>query len=162
MKKLACPVCQGTALDSITDGQSGLELDTCPSCLGVWFDAAELKEFYSSPELQKRLTPVGGGGVHHTYEISSKARVCPRCRKGMERPHVGGIALDVCRHCRGVWFDHGELRKITEIHKSRGLKGDEVVTEQVREGMKGPRKKGGGTMEVLGWFLNSFLGSKIR
>lgn len=162
MEKIACPVCPKTPLDLITDSQSGLELDSCPNCLGVWFDAAELKDFYTSPELQKRLTPVGGGSVHHTYEISAKARVCPRCRKSMERPHVGGIALDVCRHCRGVWFDHGELRKITEIHKSRGLKGDEIVTEQVREGMRGERNKGGGPIEVLGWFLNSFLGTKLR
>ena len=58
--------------------------------------------------------------------------------------------------------DHGELRKITEIHKTRGLKGDEIVTEQVREGMRGKGSGGGGTIEVLSWFLNSFLGSKIR
>lgn len=149
-------------MEVLTDPNTGLEVDTCPGCLGVWFDAAELKDFYSSDELQKRLTPVGGGSVHHTYEISSKARACPRCRKAMERPHVGGIALDVCRHCRGVWFDHGELRKITEIHKSRGLKGDETVTEQVREGMKGSGSGKGRTLEVLSWFLNSFLSTKLR
>lgn len=162
MGKINCPVCPQTELDLITDSQTGLEVDTCPVCLGVWFDAAELKEFYSSAELQQRLTPAGGGSLHHTYEISSKARSCPRCRKGMERPHVGGIALDVCRHCRGVWFDHGELRKITEIHKTRGLKGDELVADQVRQGMKGASGKSGGTLEVLGWFLNSFLGTKLR
>lgn len=162
MKSLRCPVCPKSLMEAITDSHSGLEVDTCSNCLGVWFDAAELKEFYSSPELQKRLTPKGGGGVHHTYEISSKARACPRCRKAMERPHVGGIALDVCRHCRGVWFDHGELRKITEIHKTRGLKGDEVVTDQVREGMRGEGSAKGRTVEVLSWFLNSFLGTKLR
>ena len=55
-----------------------------------------------------------------------------------------------------------ELRKITEIHKSRGLKGDEMVTDQVRQGMKGKGGGGGGTIEVLSWFLNSFLSSKLR
>jgi Zn-finger nucleic acid-binding protein len=162
MGKIACPACKKVPLDVITDSKTGLELDTCPTCLGVWFDAAELKDFYSSEDLKKRLTPTGGGSVHHTYEVSSQARRCPRCRKGMERPHVGGIALDVCRHCRGVWFDNGELRKITEIHKSRGLKGDEIVTDQVREGMRGKGKGGGGTIEVLSWFLNSFLSTKLR
>ncbi len=162
MAKLPCPVCRGQRLDPIVDRQSQLELDTCPNCLGVWFDAAELAEFYKSPELQKRLTPVGGGSVHHTYEISTKARGCPRCRKAMDQPHVGGIVLDVCRECRGVWFDHGELRKITEIHKTRGLKGDEIVTEQVRQGMKQSGDKGSGPLEVLGWFFNSFLSTKLR
>ena len=159
MKPIACPVCPKTRLEILRDSQSQLEVDSCPNCLGVWFDAQELQDFYSSPELQKRLTPVGGGSVHHTYEISSSARACPRCRKGMDRPHVGGIALDVCRDCRGIWFDHGELRKITEIHKSRGLKGDEAVTEQVRQGMKGSSSNSG-PKAALNWFLNSFLGKK--
>ncbi len=162
MSNLACPVCPRQPMELLTDSSTGLEVDSCPNCLGVWFDAAELSEFYQSPELIKRLTPTGGGSVHHTYEISAKARRCPRCRNGMDRPHVGGIAVDVCRECRGIWFDHGELRKITEIHKTRGLKGDEEVTEQVRQGMRGGSSKGGGPVEVLSWFFNSFLGTKLR
>lgn len=161
MTKLLCPVCQSQTMDALTDPSSGLEVDSCPGCLGVWFDAAELSEFYKSPELIKRLTPSGGGSVHHTYEVSAKARRCPRCRTAMDRPHVGGIAVDVCRGCRGIWFDHGELRKITEIHRTRGLKGDEEVTEQIRQGMRG-KGSGGGTVEVLTWFFNSFLGSRLR
>jgi Zn-finger nucleic acid-binding protein len=162
MAKLPCPVCQGQTLDPLTDSDSGLEVDSCPGCLGVWFDAAELSEFYKSPELIARLTPAGGGSLHHTYEISARARLCPRCRKAMERPHVGGIAVDVCKSCRGIWFDHGELRKITEIHKTRGLRGDDEVTEQVRQGTRGGSKGGSGTLEVLGWFFNSFLGTRLR
>lgn len=164
MAKLRCPACQTQPLDAVTDDTSGLEVDTCPQCLGVWFDAAELAEFYRSPELIKRLTPLGGGSVHHTYEISTKARACPRCRQAMDRPYVGGIAIDVCRECRGIWFDHGELQKITEIHKTRGLKGDEEITEQVRQGLRGRRDSNAssGPVEVLSWFFNSFLGTRIR
>ena len=157
MNRLGCPVCKGQKLELLKDSTSGLEVDSCPSCMGVWFDASELAKFYQSPELQQRLTPVGGGSVHHTYELSARARACPRCRKAMDRPYVGGIALDVCRECRGIWFDDGELRKITEIHKTRGLKGDETVTDQVREGMRQGSSKSGGPLEVLSWFLNSFL-----
>ena len=153
MRKLRCPACKKASLEPLTDKQTGLEVDSCDTCLGVWFDAAELKEFYSSKELQKRLTPVGGGSLHHTYDISTQVRACPRCRKALEQPLVGGITLDVCRHCRGIWFDYGELRKITEIHKTRGLKGDKDVTDQVRQGMKGERK--GPRLEVVSWFLNS-------
>lgn len=162
MATLPCPACQGQPLDLLTDSSTGLEVDSCPNCLGVWFDAAELSEFYQSPELMKRLTPVGGGSLHHTYEISSKARRCPRCRHGMDRPLVAGISVDVCRECRGIWFDNGELKKITEIHQTRGLKGDQEVAEQVRQGMRGKSSKGGGPLEVVSWFFNSFLSSKIR
>ena len=77
---------------------------------------------------------------------------------------MGGITLDVCRQCRGIWFDNGELRKVTEIYERRGLKGDEVVTEEVRKGM---RNQGKGSIKddafaALNWFFNSFLGNKLR
>lgn len=162
MARLPCPACKRVALNALVDKETGLEVDTCPECLGVWFDAAELSEFYQSPALQKRLTPQGSGSVHHTYEISTQARGCPRCRKAMDRPLVGGITLDVCRECRGVWFDNGELKKITQIHQTRGLKGDDEVTDQVRQGMRKGGQKPGSKLEVLGWFLNSFLGTKLR
>ncbi len=130
--------------------------------MGVWFDAGELQTFYQSRELVQRFTPVGGESLHHTYEISTSARRCPRCRKGMERPLVGGISVDVCRDCRGIWFDHGELQKITSIYKSRGLKGDEMVAEQIRSGVNGPAKEGNVAFGVVSWFFNSFLAAKLR
>lgn len=162
MATLLCPVCPQQRMDVLTDSSTGLTLDTCPNCLGVWFDAAELAEFYKSPQLIKRLTPAGGGSLHHTYELSARARACPRCRKAMDRPLVGGISVDVCRACRGIWFDDGELRKITDIHKNRGLKGESEVADQIREGLRGESSKGGGALEVIGWFFNSFLNTKLR
>ncbi len=163
-KAILCPVCKGQKLETLRDGSTQLEVDSCPNCMGVWFDSGELETFYKSADLQKRLNPVGGQSLHHTYEISAAARRCPRCRKGMERPLVGGISVDVCRECRGIWFDDGELAKITQIYKSRGLKGDELVAEQVRQGNR-PDAKGGALGDAFGvvsWFLGSFLGNKLR
>ena len=110
----------------------------------------------------QRFTPTGGDSLHHTYELGARARRCPRCRKVMERPLVGGISVDVCRACRGIWFDCGELQKITQIWKTRGLQGDELVTQQVRDGHSGSKHKGSGSFAALTWFFNSFLGSRIR
>jgi Zn-finger nucleic acid-binding protein len=162
---MICPVCKSQALEVCRDSQTQLEVDSCPQCLGVWFDGGELETFYQSPELVKRFTPIGGAALHHTYEISSTARRCPRCRKGMERPLVGGIDIDVCRECRGIWFDYGELQKVTQIYKTRGLKGDDMVAQQVRKGVAGPRKEGSkveDAFSVVSWFFNSFLSAKIR
>ncbi len=163
MPALRCPACRNKALKAITDSETALEVDVCNDCLGVWFDSGELTTFYKSPDLLKRLTP-RTGEVHHTYEISTRARACPRCRKGMEQPLVGGITLDVCRACRGIWFDNGELRKVTEIYQKRGLKGDEMVTEQVRKGMKKDGAKGfkDDAFAALNWFFNSFLSARVR
>lgn len=83
----------------------------------------------------------------------------------MERPLVGGISVDVCRDCRGIWFDQGELQKVTQIYKSRGLKGDELVTDQVRKGVSGKSKDANpveGAFSVVSWFFNSFLSTRIR
>lgn len=165
MAKMMCPACKKQPLQSSTDSETQLEVDSCEQCLGIWFDAGELQSFYKSRELMQRFTPVGGDSLHHTYEISSSARRCPRCRKGMERPLVGGILVDVCQECRGIWFDHGELQKITQIYKTRGLKGDDLVAAQVRQGVSGKAKDSNVVEEafsVVTWFFNSFLASKIR
>ena len=161
MANLLCPVCKKQPMEKSQDSETKLEVDNCPECLGIWFDAGELETFYKSRELVKKFTPVGGDSVHHTYEISASARRCPRCRKGMERPLVGGISVDVCRDCRGIWFDHGELQKVTQIYKTRGLQGDELVTDQVRGGHSAKAGKGD-AFSVVSWFFNSFLAAKIR
>lgn len=37
---------------------------------------------------------------------------CPRCAMELaERTRVG-VVVDNCDHCRGVWFDRGELEKV--------------------------------------------------
>lgn len=38
---------------------------------------------------------------------------CPRCESSLlaER-NRGGIVVDVCSQCRGVWLDRGELEKL--------------------------------------------------
>ena len=39
--------------------------------------------------------------------------LCPRCTASelVERDH-DGVTVDVCRECRGVWLDRGEMEKL--------------------------------------------------
>jgi uncharacterized protein len=39
--------------------------------------------------------------------------MCPRCTASelIERDH-DGVTVDVCRECRGLWLDRGELEKL--------------------------------------------------
>jgi Zn-finger nucleic acid-binding protein len=39
--------------------------------------------------------------------------ICPRCTASelIERDH-DGVTVDVCRECRGVWLDRGEMEKL--------------------------------------------------
>jgi Zn-finger nucleic acid-binding protein len=38
---------------------------------------------------------------------------CPRCETGaLDERERDGILVDVCRACRGIWLDRGELEKL--------------------------------------------------
>lgn len=42
------------------------------------------------------------------------AMLCPVCRTGLALSDRGGVEIDYCPSCRGVWLDRGELDKIIE------------------------------------------------
>lgn len=114
------------------DTALGLIIDSCPKCWGIWFDGGEMKGFLQSESLRRQFltdtkVTVGAGGGD---------RDCPRCRQVMERPTVNDITVDICRGCHGVWLDHGELNELVLRHKRKGLRGDELVVGQIREGLR--------------------------
>lgn len=37
---------------------------------------------------------------------------CPRCESPLEERDRDGVTIDVCRQCRGLWLDRGELEKL--------------------------------------------------
>lgn len=47
-RKLTCPTCHDVRLKSFK--RHGLELDICPECRGVWFDAGELRTWLRSKQ----------------------------------------------------------------------------------------------------------------
>lgn len=34
---------------------------------------------------------------------------CPRCNRPLHHRFFGGVSIDACRHCHGLWLDAGEL-----------------------------------------------------
>jgi len=40
---------------------------------------------------------------------------CPKCRSEMERVAYGGIEIDRCRGCKGIWFDALEEEKLAAL-----------------------------------------------
>ncbi len=38
---------------------------------------------------------------------------CPVCTATMREQERGGVTIDVCSQCRGVWLDRGELEKLS-------------------------------------------------
>lgn len=120
------------------DPQSGLEIDNCTACFGIWFDADELREFFSSARLSKQfMLPAYRFEGQNTVDITMRARRCPRCSKTrLARIDVGGIAVDECEICRGIWLDAGEVARLVQQYNLDGLKGGHETAKQIRAGMQ--------------------------
>lgn len=130
VERLPCPVCLGVTMVKLqpTLG-AGLVLDYCPRCGGTWFDAGEVT-------LLRRCQPralaaqvklsVGvyrmkchgcGASLPRTEprcELCGWRNLleCPVCAGPLAAVERGGLRLDTCRRCRGVWFDNAELATI--------------------------------------------------
>ncbi len=98
-----CPVCREPL---VVAEREGIELDACPWCRGLWFDAGELALL--AEKLGRRLSTDSGAPAAPGAE---KPRECPRCDRPMEKVALGTsprVLIDRCPD-HGLWFDHGEL-----------------------------------------------------
>lgn len=74
-----------------------VRLDRCPACGGLWLDFGKLQAV-TGRELEPEL--LGG----HT------SRRCPFCRITLAPASLpGGVPVETCTACRGVYLDAGEL-----------------------------------------------------
>ncbi len=108
---MLCPVCD---TDMAVVEYAGVELDTCPKCRGLWFDADELSVLFLR---------LGAGDGMAAVEASLAGRPgsrsprrCPRCRRRLVEIEVSPgpprLSVDRCRRGEGLWFDRGELPKL--------------------------------------------------
>jgi Zn-finger nucleic acid-binding protein len=133
---LICPACRKIQLKTYKDPGTNLEIDSCPKCWGIWFDAHELGAFFKSDMLKHRfflpedVEPLESVG----YTITTRARVCPRCSKAMKEKLYGDVSIDICSECSGIWLDDGELQRIVaQFHK--GAKNEATVAGELQAGL---------------------------
>ena len=108
---LRCPRDGSTTATKEHSGAHGpFAIDVCPTCGGVWFDKGEISRVTGEREVEHLIVAYAGGASGLT---------CPKCGRGMERRPVGPVVVDVCPHCRGIWFDQGELEEVV-----RGVAGE--------------------------------------
>jgi Zn-finger nucleic acid-binding protein len=107
--RLHCPAC---GHDLMAATHSGVEIDECAKCLGIWLDHGELEALAEMDNLPRRLLSARIPG-----NISLRpdgTRPCPRCARFLVGTTVKGVRLDLCSDCQGVWLDQGELNQILE------------------------------------------------
>jgi Zn-finger nucleic acid-binding protein len=74
----------------------GIELDRCTFCKGLWFDGGELEQVLKKP-------------ANPQLDEGSTARKCAACTTPMRPAVLGGLRVETCTKCRGVFLDEGEL-----------------------------------------------------
>jgi len=111
---MKCPACKS---DMIVVEHSRIELDHCLKCQGVWFDSDELELLLKSSGLESRNLFLNNMLASPEAKTAEKKRKCPICGKRMKKTTVGHqleILIDVCPRGHGLYFDGGELSKLTK------------------------------------------------
>ena len=110
--KRDCPRCFSELKpEKLSKGIWNIEIDRCGSCSGIYLDKGEL------------MTLTGNRPLHHltTKHLgidSGSELLCPSCGSVMDDEHPGGVEIDVCLQCNGVWLDKKELDLLKELDSS--------------------------------------------
>jgi hypothetical protein len=106
---MICPVCNK---DALIVEYKGIELDYCPVCSGVWFDAGELELLLEAAGLESNTGYLAGIQKSREADTAEKKHRCPVCRRKMNKAYIDEgkkIMTDVCPGGHGIWFDGGEV-----------------------------------------------------
>lgn len=82
-----------------------VEVDVCPRCGGIFLDKGEIRSLTGRSDLHDLLTTYLG------LDADSHL-VCPSCEGLIDGEDAGGVRVDVCLTCKGVWLDAGELERL--------------------------------------------------
>lgn len=129
-----------------------VELDVCPRCRGVWFDAGELEQFPDRPSVRVFMSSARqaasrcrktGHLVPRALAVCATCRSapvsCPACGSRLSLVAAGPCAIDVCTQCEGVWLDAGEM--------------------ELLRGVKGPAPKPAPRAKATGWVVPESTGT---
>jgi len=98
----ACPKCAKPMAPWAPDK---VELDHCPECRGLWFDADELTQ---------HLAAISGETVDARPEAGAETPyVCPRCAdRRLREARLLGVRVESCPGCDGIFLDLGEVHEL--------------------------------------------------
>ncbi len=102
-----CPRCGQASLVE-TLARSGVLVDNCSICKGVWLDRGEILQFSRRPVALERALADSAA-----LAATSPPRSCPRCQAVLERTSFlePNLLVDRCPECEGYWFDEGVLAR---------------------------------------------------
>ncbi len=118
---MLCPICKKTLDKSIL---SGVEVDYCPKCLGLWFEEEELRFAKDNKDRDLRWLDIDLWKDEEKFKISLGQKLCPYDRLPLYETDYGdsNIKVDVCNVCQGAWLDRGEFKKIIQYLEKKADK----------------------------------------
>ena len=111
LRQRNCPACNGKG----TTGRERL----CPECKGLWLEQSALLHLKESTGELWRIAHLAV-----TAEIEpahNSARCVCEHRPLMDTVERGGVRIDACPVCNGIWLDGGELHAIIQHRQSERL-----------------------------------------
>jgi len=71
-----------------------------------------------------------------TPSSAHAAMACPKCAGEMRAYERGGVIVDACRECRGIFLDRGELEHLVDLEADAGDRGDARSDRDDRRGSR--------------------------
>lgn len=133
---MKCPNCRD--VDLVSKTHYNVEFEYCGKCQGFWFDEMELH----------KLIHVAAEKILIPSDADKKNKPCPRCDQRMfefKYPQTY-CYVDMCKWCKGLWFDTRELEEIKVVREAKEKSG------KLEEFKEPP-----GTKENLINFINSAI-----
>jgi serine/threonine protein kinase/Zn-finger nucleic acid-binding protein len=107
-----CPHCPDRLLRPVKFGY--VEVDACPICKGIWFDVGEVEDAAS-----ESLGAGYAGPVQLAFSLGERVEEvemrCPSCEEPLVTYRFashGGLEVEICELCGGVWLEHGEFAQV--------------------------------------------------
>ena len=125
---MLCPECRQAM---IIVEHHRIELDYCPKCEGVWFDATELELLLQAADLHEVELSLEAMLRLPEVKESTHRRKCPLCRRKMREVAISEppVIVDVCTHEEGLWFDGGEVHQLLTQLVTKSSPGEGISQE---------------------------------
>ena len=98
---MQCPECDGKM---VPEQHSGIAIDRCMGCEGLWFDAGELEHYLQAMAARDRKPEIGfeaEASAPAPSTLPPRTLECPKCGSALERGKSGDITLSRCGGCQG-------------------------------------------------------------
>ena len=125
-----CPFCLQIKLKKAIFYRT--EIDYCPQCLGMWFEADELRQAKDGKDKNLKWLDIDLWQNQEKFEIARDQKVCPACSVPLYEVNYGDspVKVDLCNLCQGVWLDRKEFKKITVYLREKSK--DEILNHYLK------------------------------